>query len=489
MNTSLARGLAALTLCLGPFAPSLAAQDGAPPPDAPPVDEVPAYMLRPDAQFARGRRGDGKPVCGLGAKFHAGRRAALREKLGSGIVVVRGLPETRDYTEFRQDKTFWYLTGIESPDATLVMDAASGLELLFLPARDKVKEFWEGELWDPQDEWVKELSGFSKVRANGDDNANLMATLGELLEGRDEVWVSLHPWVALAGGFDRAQPADEHQLHDPLDGRMSRERQLAAKLEQHFGVKAKDLRPALDELRLVKQPAEIAAMRRAGISGARAMAEAMRSTKPGVHEWELDALLAFEQVRQGADGPAYHAIVGAGPNSTTLHYSVSTRTTQAGEMLCVDAGGEVDHYTTDITRSWPVSGRFTERQAEMYDAVLAAQEAGLALCKPGGTIAEVSDAANQVLIERGFGDMIRHGVCHWIGMEVHDVGNYFKPFVPGMAFTVEPGIYDEEHDIGIRIEDVVVISEIGHENLTRRVPVERDEIEALIAEEGVLDRL
>jgi len=181
--------------------------------------------------------------------------------------------------------------------------------------------------------------------------------------------------------------------------------------------------------------------------------------------------------------------VGAGPNSTTLHYSASTRKMQAGEMLCVDAGPEVDHYTTDITRSWPVSGTFSERQAEMYDAVLAAQAAALTHCKIGGTIAEVDAAANEVLIERGFGKFIRHGTCHWIGLEVHDVGDYTRPFEPGMAFTVEPGLYDEEHDIGIRIEDVVVITELGHEIITRGVPVEREAIEALIAEDGLLDEL
>ncbi|GJM23027.1 MAG: Xaa-Pro aminopeptidase [Planctomycetota bacterium] len=483
MNISTPLCLIALLAC--PLSPLNAGEPTPASAHLPAGDPAPAAD---EAQRALSRPGHGQAVCGLGKAFHAGRRAALRQALGEGIVIVRGMPETRDYTEFRQDKTFWYLTGIESPDATLVMDAASGLELLFLPARDKSKEFWEGELWDPQDAWVKELSGFRNVRANGKYNENLMETLGELLDGRDDVWVSLHPWVGLSGGFDRAQPADDHQLDDPLDGRPSREKQLAFNLEKHFGVTAKDLRPALDVLRLTKQPEEIAAMRRAGIAGARAMAEAMRSTRPGLGEWELDALIGFEQVRQGGDGPAYHAIVGAGPNSTTLHYSASARVMQAGEVLCVDAGPELDHYTTDITRSWPVSGTFSERQADMYDAVLAAQEAGLALSKPGETITSISNAANQVLIDRGYGDMIRHGVCHWIGLEVHDVGNYATPLAPGMAFTVEPGIYDEEHDIGIRIEDVVVITEDGHENLTRGVPVLREEVEALVQAQGMLDR-
>lgn len=440
--------------------------------------------LAADEPLALSRLGDGAPVCGLGKEFHAGRRAALRRSLGSGLIVVRGLPETRDYAEFRQDKTFWYLTGIESPDATLVMDATNGMELLFVPARNAVKESWEGEVWDSSDEWVREITGFKRVLPA----EQLMETLDGLLDEGSECWVSLHPTITLSGCFDRGDPADARRAYDPLDGRESRARQLVAKLEEHFGVQAKGMDAQLDALRLVKQPAEIAAMKRAGRAGALAMAEAIRSTRPGLGEWDLDGLLEFEQVRQGADGPAYHAIVGAGPNSITLHYSASTRRIHDGEMLCVDAGPELDHYTTDITRSWPVNGRFSERQAELYDAVAAAQVAGLAQCKPGNLISDVDAAANQVLIDRGFGDMIRHGVCHWIGMEVHDVGNYATRLAPGMAFTVEPGLYESATNIGIRIEDVVVITPNGYENITRDVPVERAAIEALMAEVGVLER-
>ncbi len=421
---------------------------------------------------------------GLGAAFHAGRRAELRNRLGSGLILLRGLPGTRGYTEFRQDKVFWYLTGIESPGAALLMDASTGMEVLFLPDRNAAVESVEGDVWDAQDDWTPSASGIRLVKPSSE----LLSMLDELAEDRDVIWTSFHPHVAMGGCFDRAIPFDKAQLGDLLDGRPSRERALQAALEERYELRVEDLSQALHPMRLVKQEEELDALRRAGTAGALAMREAIRSTRPGVHERELDALLGFMQQLHGADGPAYHAIVGSGPNSITLHYSVSTRGTQDGDILLIDAGGELDHYTTDITRSWPVNGVFSERQAELYDAVLAAQEAGLAAARPGATLMSIDEAANKVLRERGFGAFIRHFTCHFLGLEVHDVGDMFAPLVPGAVLTVEPGLYEEATQIGIRIEDVIVITEDGHENLTRGVPVSRAEIEALIAEEGILDR-
>ncbi|MDP6518372.1 MAG: M24 family metallopeptidase, partial [Planctomycetota bacterium] len=156
-------------------------------------------------------------------------------------------------------------------------------------------------------------------------------------------------------------------------------------------------------------------------------------------------------------------------------------------MVLLDYGPELDHYTTDITRSWPVSGEFTPRMEELYDAVLAAQAAGIAAVRPGGTIADVERACARVLRERGLGKLIRHGSCHYIGLEVHDVGVYGEPLVPGVAFTVEPGVYESSTNIGIRIEDVVVVTANGCEVLTDLVPKDRKTITKLVAERGILD--
>ncbi len=430
-------------------------------------------------------RGDGKPVCGLGAAFHAGRRAALRKELGEGVVVVRGLPESRDYVQFRQDKTFWYLTGIESPGASLVMDCKSGREVLLLPDPNKMSEIWEGEMWDAGDAWVQELAGFAEILPTRE----FEKVVGEALKATPKAWVSLHPNVGISGCYDRASPYDQRIAKDPFDGRVNREQALKEALATKFNVEVADLAPKLNELRRVKQPEEIAACERASRAGAVAMVEAMRSTRPGLGEWEIDSLMTWLHRVEGAAGPAYQPICGSGANSLVLHYSASNRRMLDGEVLLVDYAPELDHYICDITRTWPVNGKFSARQAELYDAVLEAQKAGIAATKPGVRMRDVNAACDKVLKERGFGGFIRHGACHYVGMEVHDVGSGGSKLEPGVVFTIEPGLYEAETGIGIRIEDVVLVTADGAKVLTAGAPRERAEIEALVASEGILDRV
>ena len=434
---------------------------------------------------ALARVGDGKPVCGLGKEFHAGRRAELMERVGGELLVFRGLAGARENLAFRQDKNFWYLTGVESPDAALVLDGKKKKAILFLPEQDLAKEGWDGEIWDARDGWAKELAGFEDVRPSEE----LLKTLEKMIDGRKKIGTNLGPSIGLAGSYDAAGPFEDDQEKDPLDGRVSREKALAQKLEKELKVEVFDVNPTLVEMRLVKQPEEIAAMKRAARAGALAHVEAMRSTRPGIGEWELDGLMSFVQIREGAFGKAYEAIVGSGANACVLHYTANDRRMQKEEVVLIDYGPEVDHYTTDITRSWPTDGKFTKRAAELYDAVLAAQKAGIAACKPGATIMEVSKACSEVLKERGFSKYVRHGPCHYIGLEVHDPGDYQKPLVPGVAFTVEPGLYDREAGIGIRIEDVVVITAKGCEVISELAPKEREEVEKTVQAEGILDRL
>lgn len=424
--------------------------------------------------------------CGLGAEFHGGRRDALAQKLGGeGVLVLRGMNETRDYTRFHQDKTFWYLTGVESPDAAFAMDLETGRQVLFLPPHDQRYEIWNGERWDADDRWVTPLTGIDEIRSS----AEMEEVLDEMIDEGERVWISYHPWVTLSGGYDRATPADNARALDPLDGRPNREKQLKAKLEELFGASVKNCAREIIELRLVKTEEELDALRRASVAGAIAMNEAIRSTRAGLGEWELDSLMAWVQRRHGAAGSAYHPIVGSGANSLTLHYQSNDRRMEDGDMLLIDYGPEIDHYVTDITRTWPVNGKFTERQAELYDAVLAAQLAGIEAAKPGATIGSVTSAANGVLVERGFSKLIRHGVCHWVGMEVHDPGDYETVLAPGMVFTIEPGLYEESTSIGIRIEDVVVITADGCEVITKDSPKSREAMELLVAEQGILDTL
>jgi Xaa-Pro aminopeptidase len=256
-----------------------------------------------------------------------------------------------------------------------------------------------------------------------------------------------------------------------------------------YKVEPRDLTPALSELRRLKTAEELDAARRAGRAGALAMAEAMRSTRPGVGEWELEGLMSWFHLKEGAAGPGYMAIVGSGANSLVLHYGNNNRRAQDGEVVLVDYAPELDHSVCDITRTWPVNGKFTPRQAELYDVVLAAQAAGIAAVKPGRTLGDIEAACSKVIAERGFEKFVRHGACHFVGLEVHDVGNQRKPLAVGACFTIEPGLYEPETGIGIRIEDVVIVTEAGCDVVSAAVPKERAEIEALIAEEGVLDRL
>ena len=343
-------------------------------------------------------------------------------RVGDDLMVFRGLPGPRENLAFHQDKAFWYLTGVSSPDANLVLDGKSGRQILFLPKRTErvlQTETWNGEVWDDGDPWVAELTGFEEIRSSED----LPEVIGELLDGRERIGVSLNPTIVLAGSYDAAGPFHRSQADDELDGRPSRQQALASALAERFEVETFDVGGELVAMRLKKTPEEVAAVRRASRAGALAMAEAMRSTAPGIGEWDLDALMRWVQIREGADGRAYSAIVGSGGNSCILHYTANSRRMQAGEVVLIDFGPQLDHYTTDITRTWPVDGTFTERQAELYDAVLEAQLAGIDAAKPGATLMAVHQAAARVLQQKGHGDLMRHFTCHWIGQEVHDPGN------------------------------------------------------------------
>src|SRR5258705_4549585 len=227
--------------------------------------------------------------CGLGAAFHAGRRAALLAKLDDGVVVVRGLPPPREYVPFHQDKTFWYLTGVESPDAALVMDVKTKKQILFLPDANPMAELWNGERWDTGDAWVKELTGFEDVRSID----TLVPALKEMTASTKIAWISMEPYVGLGSSSDQAEQYNHDVEGDPLDGRLSREKALKAGLEKLLGVEVRDTQKALGELRRVKMPEEVEALRNASRAGAVAMTEAMRSTRPGLGEWDLESLMTF----------------------------------------------------------------------------------------------------------------------------------------------------------------------------------------------------
>jgi Xaa-Pro aminopeptidase len=408
----------------------------------------------------------------LGPSFHAGRRKALAEALGKeGVFAMRGAEDTRNYLEFRQSNDFWYLTGVETPGAALLLDAKTAKSVLFLP-REAGRASIEGADLHPGEE-AQRITGIEETRPIEE-----FADAIEALRGKGPVFTPFAPEEIHQTSRDRAQGFEGARARDPFDGRPSREKAFADALAKKLGKPARDASPHLDELRRVKTPEEVEAMREASRVGAEGMREAMRACRPGRFEWEIAATAHGAFLRLGARGPAYFAIVGSGPNSIVLHYYRKNRRIEEGEVVLVDFGPEVHYYTTDISRTFPASGKFTERQREVYEACLAAQEATLAAIRPGVTIAELTRIASEAIREADLGKYIRHGPCHYIGMAVHDVGEYGKPLEPGVCFTVEPGIYVPEEDLGVRIEDTVVVTEKGHENLSALAPRTVEEIEA-----------
>ena len=434
------------------------------------------------------------------APFVARRQALLRRMAasGSGIAIIPTggeVPRNRDANfPFRFDSYFYYLTGFTEPDAVLVLVAGeSPKSLLFCQPKDESREIWDGYRYGPE----------VACETFAMDEAHALAALDELLPtlmaDREAVWFSL--------GHDAAWDAR-------LNGWLKAVRALV-----RTGIAApgavRDVRVPLDAMRLVKDAAELATMRRAAAISCRAHARAMRFTRPGVREFQVEAELLHEFRMGGAQSPAYGSIVATGANACVLHYRADSAVCKDGELLLIDAGCEVDGYASDITRTFPVNGCFSGPQRDCYELVLAAQAAAFAATAPGRRWDEPHAAAVKVLAQ-GFIDLgllqgsldgvleskaysrfYMHRTGHWLGLDVHDAGDYkvdgeWRALLPGMVLTIEPGCYIRAaadidprfHDIGIRIEDDALVTVDGHENLTLAAPKSVADIEALMRREG-----
>lgn len=434
-------------------------------------------------------------------KEYAARRKALMETIGRrGVAIVPAASEVvraRDtHYRFRQNSDFQYLTGFPEPDAIAVLvpgrrDEGHRSEfILFVRPRDEQREIWDGRRAGPE----------GAVRDYMADEAHSIEdfdeVLSELLADRDTLHYSL-------GEF----PDLDRRIAQTLRVMREVSRRGAA---APVNVTALDL--SLHEMRLIKRPAEIELIRHACEVSARAHVRAMRATAPGRNEWQIAAEVHAEFELAGLQ-PGYGTICAGGANACILHYTENNRPLRDGDLLLLDAGGEFQGYTGDITRSFPVNGRFSEAQREIYALVLKANREAIATLKPGTSVGKPNKVAVRVLteglVELGLlqgevDELIKagaqrrfymHGTGHWLGMDVHDVGRYridgeFRKFVPGMVMTVEPGLYiapgSEGVDprfwgIGVRIEDDVLVTEHGPEVLTAAVPKDIDAIEALMA--------
>ena len=429
---------------------------------------------------------------------YARRRQQLLAQLPAGSVALvcaahlRTRNRDAEYS-FRQDSDFYYLTGFNEPDALLLLipGRPEGEYVLFCPPRDPGMEIWTGYRAGPE----------GCVRDFGADQAfpltELEQKVPELLDGAQRLYYAL--------GQDEVL---DNRVRGWINEIRSRAR-LGAQAPEELVL----LDNLLHELRLFKSDAELEMMRRAADISAEAHIRAMKAARPGMHEYQLEAAITGYCMDQGARFQAYSPIVGAGANGCILHYIENSAPMQDGDLVLIDAGCELDNYASDITRTFPVSGRFSERQKALYQLVLDTQQACIDAIRPGVLWNRVHDLSVEYLteglirlglltgdrdklIEEGaYRRFYMHRIGHWLGMDVHDVGSYkvdgeWRPLEPGMVMTVEPGLYIAPDDdtvdpewrgIGIRIEDDVVVTDAGCEVLTSGVPKSIAEIEQLMA--------
>lgn len=427
----------------------------------------------------------------------AQRRQSLAEHMGENAIAI--LPSAKLKTRnsdvefaFRQDSDFYYLTGFNEPDAVLALipGREHGEAVLFCRERDPTKEMWDGKILGPE----------GAIEALGVDDAFPISDIDEILpgliEGRDKVFYAL--------GRD---PQFDAQMMEWVNTIRSKVRSGA-----HPPGEFVALEYPLHELRLFKSKAEVDMMRKAAEISAAAHVQAMKVSKPGLYEYSLEAELQHQCVREGARFAAYSSIVGGGDNACILHYIDNNQVLNDGDLVLIDAGCELACYASDITRTFPVNGTFSKAQAEIYQIVLDAQTAAIEQVRPDNHWNHPHEAAVDVIVdgliklgllagdretvikEESYKKFYMHRTGHWLGLDVHDVGEYktggeWRVLEPGMAMTVEPGIYispssenvpSEYLGIGVRIEDDVVVTNTGHEVLTNGVPKTIADIEALM---------
>ncbi len=408
------------------------------------------------------------------------RRQALLDRIGDGVAIIPTAPErvrNRDsHHPYRFDSYFWYLSGFPEPEAVLVLiGGKEPKSILFCRDKNEEREIWDGFRYGPQT--ARDAFGFDEAYPFAD----LDHRLPELIANRQALWHTL--------GHDADWDA---RLLAALN---------AVRAQARAGKQApgeiRDLRGALDRMRLVKDAHEMAVMRRAAAIADAGHVRAMRASRPGLAEYELEAELSYEFRKRGADGHAYAPIVAGGANACVLHYVENRNLIADNALVLIDAGCELEGYASDITRTFPVNGRFTGAQRDAYEIVLAAQRAAIDAIHPGATFVAYHDAALRVLVQ-GMADLgllagdidgliereaykpyYMHRTGHWLGLDVHDAGDYktgedWVTLAPGMSLTVEPGLYirpaanvpEHLHGIGIRIEDDVFVTEAGCEVYT-----------------------
>lgn len=394
------------------------------------------------------------PTGTLGADVYRKRRKALMDKLKTGATLV--VNEMR-FDGNREGMDFYYLTGIDEPEAALLLDPASpDPEVLFLRRLDVELGRVDGERTTLPSQLLESTSGIPVIRRT------------DAIRGLS--WYLLracgHGGLNYVGDLVPApQPKPKVMTY------------YTEAQERSYGCKVNDLHGTLARMREAKEADEVKLMRRSIEHTAAGHARILEVLKPGMREFELKDAIEEAFRRSGSRHVAYDSIVGSGPNGAILHYPKDDRLMKEGELVVVDAGAEEQYYATDVTRTYPVSGKFSPEQREIYDIVLKAQAAGIAAAKAGVTPRTLERAVRKVIDEAGYHDAYLHGCCHFVGLEVHDAGDYEAPLPVGAVLTVEPGIYLPQRGFGVRIEDEILITPTGAEVLTKAVPKDPAEIE------------
>jgi Xaa-Pro aminopeptidase len=386
------------------------------------------------------------------------RREALMKEMGEGVAVIYAEGE-EDGDGFRQSSDFFYLTGVPEAGAVLVLAPKERTyrEFLLLPSRDPEAERWTGER-DPLGAALRKKYGFEKIVRTG----GLTRLVLDLAARSPVLWQVMRPDSA-----KESKPADL-ELYGKVSSRLA-------------GVSIKPLTFTLARMRSRHSPREIALIQRAVRISEEGFRAAVLEIRPGSLEGRVEAEAERVWKSRGARRPAYPSIVGSGPNSTILHYPRSERVMQDGELILMDMSAEFAHYASDITRTFPVNGKFTAQQRKIYELVLKAQKAAFDKVKPGVYFEDLDAAARKVIEDAGYGDHFIHGLGHFVGLDVHDAGAYLEPLAAGMVITIEPGIYLPEEKLGVRIEDDVLVTETGAKFLSDGLPRDPDAIEKWMA--------
>ena len=413
------------------------------------------------------------------------RRARLVGDTGNGAIVLFGYSDAdvaASVTRFHQNEAFYYLTGWNEPDAMLLVvpkvaprsrhdqPAEIDKEILFIPPHDYRAEKWNGPKLGPEDSDAAARTGFTTVKST----TLFPSELQEALKAFPKIYTELTP--------------------QPESGEEWFQKDAVAKLHKLAPLaNFADLRPLVTRMREVKSPSEIALIRKAVEASMDAHFAAMKAVKPGAWEYEIAALMKYEFERRGCEWPSYPPIVGSGFFSTVLHYDADDRQMPDGELVVMDVAGSYSGYASDITRTLPINGHFTPRQREIYEIVLGAQSTALAAARPGISMGQGKNSLQKIAYDyidshgkdlngKPLGQYFIHGLGHSVGLNVHDPTDYNSTLEPGMVMTLEPGIYIPDEKLGVRIEDMILVTQDGAELLTRRLSRDPNEIEKMMSQ-------